>query len=99
MPHVYLYLSDEFKYGKNRFSTGASLMYSINTLFASAVFVTVSQIDTTDHDSVVTLRYPLDRRNLALHIYSLFQSLRKTALILNVSHMTVSRSLYKTIST
>ena len=35
--------------------------------------------------------YPIDRRKLAVHVYSLFQSLRKTALILQVSHSTISR--------
>ena len=37
--------------------------------------------------------YPIDRRILAAHVYSLHPSLRKTARILNVSHMTVSRWL------
>ena len=35
--------------------------------------------------------YPLDRRKLAIHVYSLFNSLRKVANILKVSHTTVSR--------
>lgn len=35
--------------------------------------------------------YPLDRRKLAIHVYSLFNSLRKTALIIQVSHSTVGR--------
>ena len=35
--------------------------------------------------------YPLDRRTLALHVYTLFFSLRKTANVLQVSHMTISR--------
>ena len=37
--------------------------------------------------------YPIDRRKLAIHVYSLFSSLRKTARILQVSHSTVSRWL------
>lgn len=37
--------------------------------------------------------YPIDRRKLAIHVYSLFSSLRKTAKILQVSHSTVSRWL------
>jgi transposase len=35
--------------------------------------------------------YPVDRRKLAVHVYALFQSLRKSALILQVSHTTVAR--------
>lgn len=35
--------------------------------------------------------YPMDRRKLANHVYSLFSSLRKTAIVLNVSHTTISR--------
>lgn len=35
--------------------------------------------------------YPIDRRKLAIHVYSLLNSLRKTAIILNVSHTTISR--------
>jgi predicted transcriptional regulator len=37
--------------------------------------------------------YPLDRRQLAQHVYTLLSSLRKTAIILQVSHTTVSRWL------
>lgn len=37
--------------------------------------------------------YPIDRRKLSIHVYSLFHSLRKTAVILQVSHSTVSRWL------
>lgn len=37
--------------------------------------------------------YSVDRRKLAIHVYSLFPSLRKTAFILNVSHTTISRWL------
>lgn len=37
--------------------------------------------------------YPLDRRKLALHVYSLLASLRKTSTILQVSHTTISRWL------
>lgn len=37
--------------------------------------------------------YPLDRRKVAIHIYSLVSSLRKTALLLNISHSTVARWL------
>jgi transposase len=37
--------------------------------------------------------YPLDRRKLAMHVYSLFNSLRKAAKIMKVSHTTVSRWL------
>ena len=37
--------------------------------------------------------YSLDRRKLAIHVYSLFHSLRKVARILGVSHTTVSRWL------
>jgi len=37
--------------------------------------------------------FPLDRRTLAIHVYSLFNSLRKTAIVLQVSHMTISRWL------
>lgn len=37
--------------------------------------------------------YPLDRRKIALHIYSLYYSLRKTATLLQVSHSTISRWL------
>lgn len=40
--------------------------------------------------------YPIDRRKLACHIYSLFLSLRRTAKILQVSHTTVSRWLKNT---
>lgn len=35
--------------------------------------------------------YPLDRRKVAIHIYSVVSSLRKTALLLNISHSTVAR--------
>ena len=38
--------------------------------------------------------YPLDRRKLAVHVYGLFHSLRKTALILKVGHSTVARWLH-----
>lgn len=37
--------------------------------------------------------YPVDRRKLAVHIYSLLHSLRKTAIILQVSHSTIHRWL------
>ena len=37
--------------------------------------------------------YPLDRRKLAIHVYSLLSSLRKTAALLQVSHSTISRWL------
>jgi transposase len=37
--------------------------------------------------------YPLDRRTLVHYAYSVFSSLRKTALVLQVSHTTVSRWL------
>ena len=37
--------------------------------------------------------YPIDRRKIALHIYSLYSSLRKTAILLQVSHSTISRWL------
>jgi transposase len=37
--------------------------------------------------------YPLDRRTIAIHIYSLLGSLRKTAKLLLVSHSTISRWL------
>ena len=39
--------------------------------------------------------YPLDRRVMATHIYSIFKSLRKTAYLLKVSHMTISRWISK----
>lgn len=39
--------------------------------------------------------YPIDRRKLAVHVYSMFRSLRKTATILQVSHMTISRWVNK----
>lgn len=35
--------------------------------------------------------YPLDRRKIALHLYSLFSSVRKTGLLVKVSHSTVHR--------
>jgi transposase len=35
--------------------------------------------------------YPTDRRNIARHIYSMLHSLRKTALLCQVSHSTISR--------
>ena len=35
--------------------------------------------------------YPIDRRHQAQHIYYILQSLRKTALFLQVSHTTISR--------
>ena len=37
--------------------------------------------------------YSIDRRKLAIHVYSLFPSLRKVARILCVSHTTISRWL------
>jgi transposase len=37
--------------------------------------------------------YAIDRRQLAAHIYSLVQSLRKTAILLQVSHTTIARWL------
>jgi len=37
------------------------------------------------------MMYPLDRRIVAQNIYSIVKSLRKTALLLKVSHMTISR--------
>jgi len=35
--------------------------------------------------------YPLDRRKVALHLYSLLGSLRKTALLARTSHSTIAR--------
>ena len=40
--------------------------------------------------------YSIDIKNLALHVYSIFNSLRKTAIILNVSHTTIARWLKQT---
>jgi transposase len=37
--------------------------------------------------------YPIDRRRMASHIYKLFNSLRKTAVILQVSHSSIARWL------
>jgi len=37
--------------------------------------------------------YSIDRRKIAIHVYSLLRSLRKTAIILQVSHTTISRWL------
>jgi transposase len=37
--------------------------------------------------------YPIDRRNVAVHIYSILHSLRKTSKLLNVSHSTIARWL------
>ena len=37
--------------------------------------------------------YPIDRRKHANHVYTMFSSLRKTAIILQVSHTTVFRWL------
>lgn len=37
--------------------------------------------------------YPIDRRKLAHHVYSLFNSLRKTAIVFQVSHSTIHRWL------
>lgn len=37
--------------------------------------------------------YPIERRKIALRVYSLFASLRKTAFIVDVSHSTVARWL------
>jgi transposase len=37
--------------------------------------------------------YPIDRRKMALHIYNMLHSLRKTAILLQVSHTTISRWL------
>lgn len=37
--------------------------------------------------------YPLDRRKIACHIYSLISSLRKTSVMLQVSHTTIARWL------
>ena len=37
--------------------------------------------------------YPIDRRKVAVHIYSFLSSLRKTAILLDVSHTTVARWL------
>ena len=37
--------------------------------------------------------YPIERRKIALRVYSMFTSLRKTALIVDVSHSTVARWL------
>jgi len=37
--------------------------------------------------------YPIDRRRLAVHVYSLFKSLRKTATILKMSHSSIGRWL------
>ena len=45
------------------------------------------------HFKIDVLMYPLDRRKLAIHVYSLFNSLWKVAKILKVSHTTVSRWL------
>ena len=41
----------------------------------------------------IRLMYSLDIRKLATHVYSMFLSLRKTAIILKVSHSSVSRWL------
>ena len=38
--------------------------------------------------------YPLERRNIALHIYSILNSLRKTAILCQVSHSTISRWIH-----
>ena len=35
--------------------------------------------------------YPTERRNITRHIYSLLNSLRKTAVLCQVSHSTISR--------
>ena len=35
--------------------------------------------------------YSMDRRKLAAHVYSIFNSLRKTAMLLKVSHSSVAR--------
>jgi transposase len=37
--------------------------------------------------------YPIDRRKIAVHIYSLLSSLRKTAILLDVGHTTIARWL------
>jgi len=59
-------------------------------------FVTLRQVNYVTLfcvHNVDVLMYPLDRRKLAIHVYSLFHSLRKVAKILKVSHTTVSRWL------
>ena len=38
--------------------------------------------------------YPLERRNIALHIYSILNSLRKTAILCQVSHSTIFRWIH-----
>lgn len=37
--------------------------------------------------------YPIDRRKIAIHVYSLLNSLRKTGILLQVSHTTIARWL------
>lgn len=37
--------------------------------------------------------YPIDRRKLAAHVYTIFRSLRKTAIVLQVAHSTIHRWL------
>ena len=37
--------------------------------------------------------YPIDRRHIACHVYSFLKSLRKTSIMMKVSHMTISRWL------
>ena len=39
------------------------------------------------------LMYPIDRRNIAIHIYGIVKSLRKTALLLLIAHQN-NRPLY-----
>lgn len=43
--------------------------------------------------STLASMYPIDRRALAAHIYPMLQSLRKTAVLLRVSHTTIARWL------
>lgn len=42
---------------------------------------------------IINLMYPLDRRKIALHLYNLLGSLRKTALLAQTSHSTIARWL------
>ena len=65
----------------------------INPISGRCVIVRPINCGTLFFLNIHKFMYPKDRRKLALHIHSLLNSLRKTAILLQVSHSTISRWL------
>ncbi len=58
------------------------------------VSVTLCQMNNGTLFSYSLVMYPIDRRKVAVRMYSILQSQRKVAYLLNISHSTVSRWLH-----